>query len=75
MEVKKHPNNYDIKKFITKMRPLLLEAKVPADYLEFPNEAKYFDTKILTTALEWLQRVYSFEYNFSFTYCTLSCVI
>jgi hypothetical protein len=53
----------DIKNFITKMSPLLLEAKVPADYLEFPNEAKYFDTKILTTALEWLQRVYSFEYK------------
>jgi len=53
----------EMRKFIDTMRPLMIEATIPEDYLDFPEEAEDFDIKIISDAYLWLEEVYNKEFR------------
>jgi len=53
----------EIRKYVDLMLPLLIEANVPDDYLDFPNDAVYFELHVIEEAHNWILEIYNNPYR------------
>ena len=53
----------EIRKTCDLMEPLLIEANIPEDYLDFPEDAKYFEQHVIEVAHKWILGIYNKEYR------------
>lgn len=53
----------EIRKLLDLMQPLLIEADVPEDYLDFPEDARYFEPETIEIAYKWITGIYNTEWR------------
>lgn len=53
----------EIRRLCDLMNSILIEANIPEDYLDFPEDAKYFEQHIIEVAHRWILGIYNKEYR------------
>lgn len=70
---KEQPNNVqekvkisyapEIRKIVDLMIPIMIEATVPEDYFNLPDEVEFFPQELLKEGYEWIERIYNKEHR------------
>jgi len=53
----------EIRRICDLMEPILIEANIPEDHLDFPEDAKYFEQHVIEAGHRWILEIYNNEYR------------
>jgi hypothetical protein len=53
----------EIRKIVDLMIPIMIEATVPEDYFNLPEEVEFFPQELLQEGYEWIEKIYNKEHR------------